>query len=57
MSGLEGMSREELLALVGVQAETIESLRLRVAELERQLAVDSSTSLYSQLRMLSHLNW
>jgi transposase len=38
------MSREELLALVGVQAETIESLTLRVAELERQLAVDSSTS-------------
>lgn len=39
-----GMSCEELLALVGVQAETIESLKLRVAWLERQLAADSTNS-------------
>ncbi|HSV66662.1 MAG TPA: hypothetical protein VLJ59_12235 [Mycobacteriales bacterium] len=44
MSGWEGMSPEELLALVDVQAETIASLTLRVAELERQLAVDSASS-------------
>lgn len=44
MSGLEELSREELLALVLTQAKTIESLTQRVAELERQLAADSSNS-------------
>lgn len=38
------MSREELLALVLAQAKTIEVLTQRVAELERQLASDSSNS-------------
>lgn len=38
------MSREELLALVLAQAKAIETLTQRVAELERQLAADSSTS-------------
>ncbi|MGH3763526.1 IS66 family transposase [Actinophytocola sp.] len=38
------MSREELLALVSVQAKTIEALTRRVEELERRLAADSSTS-------------
>src|SRR6266496_6076357 len=38
------MSREELLALVLAQAKTIEVLTERVAELERQLASDSSNS-------------
>jgi transposase len=44
VSGLEGMSREELLALVLAQARTIEVLTERVAELGRQLASDSSNS-------------
>jgi transposase len=44
MSGLEEMSREELLALVLTQAKTIEALTERVAELERQLASNSSNS-------------
>jgi len=44
VSGLEGMSREELLALVVAQAKTIEVLTERVAELERQVASDSSNS-------------
>ena len=38
------MSREELLALVLVQAKTIEALTQRVAELEQRLASDSSNS-------------
>jgi transposase len=38
------MSREELLALVLVQAKTIETLTQRVAELERLVAADSSNS-------------
>src|SRR6266498_509380 len=38
------MSREELLALVLAQARTIEALTQRVAELERRVASDSSTS-------------
>src|SRR5215472_7242814 len=38
------MSREELLALVSAQAEIIEALTQRVAELERQVAADSSNS-------------
>jgi hypothetical protein len=38
VSGLDEMSREELLALVLAQAKTIEALTQRVAELERQLA-------------------
>jgi transposase len=42
--GLEDMSREELLALVLAQANTIEALTQRVAELERQVAADSSNS-------------
>jgi transposase len=42
--GLEEMSREELRALVLAQAKTIEALTQRVAELERQLAADSSNS-------------
>ncbi len=44
MSVLEEMSREELLALVITQAQTIELLTQRVAELERQLRADSSNS-------------
>jgi transposase len=44
VSGLEEMSREELLALVLAQAKTIEALTQRVAELERLLARDSSNS-------------
>jgi transposase len=44
VSGLDEMSREELLALVLAQAKTIEALTQRVAELERQLAADSSNS-------------
>jgi transposase len=38
------MSREELLALVSVQAKMIEALTQRVAELERRLGEDSSNS-------------
>jgi transposase len=38
------MSREELLTLILAQAKTIEMLTDRVAELERQLASDSSNS-------------
>jgi transposase len=38
------MSREELLALVSAQAETIAVLTQRVADLERQLASNSSNS-------------
>src|SRR6266702_7605102 len=38
------MSREELFTLVLAQAKTIEALTQRVAELERQLAADSSNS-------------
>lgn len=38
------MSREELLALVLAQAQTIEALTRRVAELERRLTSDSSNS-------------
>jgi transposase len=44
VSGLEEMSREELLALVLAQARTIEVLTQRVAELERRLSADSSNS-------------
>jgi transposase len=44
VSGLEEMSREELLALVLAQAKTIEVLTQRVAELERRLSADSSNS-------------
>lgn len=44
VSGLDGMSREELLALVVAQAKTIEVLTQRVAELERRLASDSANS-------------
>ena len=38
------MSREELLALVFVQAKAIDALTERVAELERRLGADSSNS-------------
>lgn len=44
MAGLEEMSREELLALVAVQARLIEELRARVAELERQVGRNSRNS-------------
>jgi BMFP domain-containing protein YqiC len=44
VSGLEEISREELLALVVAQAKRIETLTQRVAELERRLASDSSLS-------------
>lgn len=38
------MSREELLALVVAQAQTIEALTQRIVELERQVRADSSNS-------------
>lgn len=44
MAGLEEMSREELLALVTVQAQLIEELQARVAELERQVGRNSRNS-------------
>jgi transposase len=44
VSGLDEVSREELLALVLAQAKTIEALTQRVAELERRLGADSSNS-------------
>ncbi|WP_261563401.1 IS66 family transposase [Frankia tisae] len=44
MSGTEELSREELVALVAAQAEAIEVLRARVAELERRLSRHSGNS-------------
>jgi hypothetical protein len=38
------LSREELLALVAAQAQVIEQLTARVAELERQLGRNSGNS-------------
>jgi transposase len=42
--GPEELSRDELIELVRAQAELIASLQARVAELERRLGADSSTS-------------
>jgi transposase len=42
--GLEDASREELLALIAQQAQMIEQLTARVAELERQLGRNSRNS-------------
>jgi transposase-like protein len=42
--GPESLSREELLALVMVQAQTIAQLQARVSELERQLGRNSGNS-------------
>jgi transposase len=44
VGGLEGLSREELLALVLAQAKVIEELQGRVAELERQVGRSSRNS-------------
>ena len=44
MAGPEELSRDELVALVRAQAELIETLTARVAELERRLDANSSTS-------------
>jgi transposase/uncharacterized coiled-coil protein SlyX len=44
VSGSEQPSREELLALIGQQARTIEELRAEVAELKRRLGRNSSNS-------------
>jgi transposase len=44
VSGPEELSREELIALVRAQAEMIETQAARIAELERRLGADSSTS-------------
>lgn len=44
MAGPEELSRDELIELVRAQAEMISSLQARIAELERRLGSDSSTS-------------
>jgi len=44
VSGSEQPSREELLALIESQARTIETLTVRIAELERQLGRNSRNS-------------
>lgn len=44
MSGLESLSREDLLTLVAMQQRTIEELKARVAELERRLGRNSGNS-------------
>lgn len=44
VSGLESLSREDLLALVGVQQRQIDELKARVAQLERQLGRNSGNS-------------
>lgn len=44
MAGPEELSRDELIALVRAQAEMLEAQAARIAELERRLGVDSSTS-------------
>jgi transposase len=44
VSGLESLSREDLLTLVAMQQRTIEELKARVAELERRLGRNSGNS-------------
>ncbi|MBS2966510.1 hypothetical protein KGA66_25950 [Actinocrinis puniceicyclus] len=44
MSGLESLSREDLLTLIAMQQRTIEELKARVAELERRLGRNSGNS-------------
>jgi len=44
VSGLDDASREDLLALIGLQQRVIDELRAEVAELKRRVAMNSSNS-------------